>query len=110
MTCRACSGTRAWSRTSARRVEAEKLDKDAAEVKAARADLEKAKRDAVGDTDKAERVKKLVADARAALQRKDLPAAERLVAEAEKLDKDAPTVKAVRADLDAAKRAAPGQR
>jgi len=90
--------------------EAEKLDKDAADVKAARADLDKAKRDAAGDN-KAERVKKLVADARAALQRKDLAAAERAVADAEKLDKDAPSVKAVRADLDAAKRGpAPGRR
>ncbi len=87
-------------------VEAERLDRDAASVKAVRADLEKAKRDAASDRDKAERIQKLVADARAALQRKDLAAAERAVSEAEKLDRDAPAVKAVRADLDKAKREA----
>ena len=88
--------------------EAEKRDRDAAEVKAVRADLERAKRDAAGDRDKSERVKKFVADARAALQRKDLGAAERAVVEAEKLDKDAAEVKAARADLDKAKRDAAG--
>lgn len=81
-------------------VEAEKLDRNAPTVKAARADLDKAKREV------AERVQKLVADARAALQRRDLAAAERAVAEAEKLDRDAAPVKAVRADLEAAKRGA----
>jgi hypothetical protein len=87
--------------------EAEKLDRDAPAVKAVRADLDKAKRDAGGDREKAERVRKLVADARAALQRKDLAAAERAVSEAEKLDRDAAAVKAVRAELDAAKGAPP---
>jgi hypothetical protein len=90
-------------------VEAEKLDKDAPPVKQVRADLDKAKAAAGGDREKAERIQKLVADARAALQRKDLAAAERLVAEAEKLDKDAPAVKQARADLEAAKKGAPPQ-
>ncbi len=89
--------------------EAEKLDHDAAEVKAARAELEKAKRDGGNDRDKAERIRKLVADARGALQRNDLSAAERAVSEAEKIDRDAPPVKAVRADLDKAKRDAAGR-
>ncbi|MBL8662273.1 MAG: hypothetical protein JNM29_05575, partial [Candidatus Odyssella sp.] len=80
-----------------------------AAVKAVRADLDKAKRDAGGDRDRAERVQKLVAEARAALQRKDLAAAERAVAEAERLDKDAAAVKAVRADLETAKRGAPAR-
>jgi hypothetical protein len=83
--------------------EAEKLDRDAPAVKAVRAELDKMKREAGADREKAERLQKLVADARAALQRKDLAAAERAVVEAEKLDRDAPAVKAVRAELDAAK-------
>lgn len=89
--------------------DAEKLDKDAPAVKAVRADLDRAKRDAAGDGEKgkADRIAKLVADARAALAKKDLTAAERLVADAEKLDKDAPAVKAVRADLETAKKAGP---
>ncbi|HEY7609614.1 MAG TPA: hypothetical protein VIF14_10325 [Alphaproteobacteria bacterium] len=84
--------------------EAEKLARDAPEVKSARAEFEKAKRDVDADRQKAARVQKLVADARDALQRKDLAAAERAVADAEKLDRDAPAVKAVRAELEAAKR------
>jgi hypothetical protein len=87
--------------------DAEKIDKDAPPVKAIRADFERAKRDASNADDNAQRIAKLVADARAALAKKDLAAAERAVADAEKLDKDAPAVKAVRADLDAAKKAGP---
>jgi hypothetical protein len=90
--------------------EAEKLDRDAAPVKAVRADLDKAKRDAAGDREKVDRIQKLVAEARAALLKKDLAAAERAVVEAEKLDKEAPPVKAARAELDKAKRDAAGDR
>jgi hypothetical protein len=88
--------------------EAERLDRDLAEVKAVRAEFERAKREAAaGDKDKTERVKLLLSEARDALKRKDLAAAEKAVSEAEKLDRDLAEVRTVRADLEAAKRGAP---
>src|SRR6185369_16505480 len=86
-------------------VAAEKIDAKAPTVVAARADLDKQKASMAN----AGRIAPLVTQARAALGRKDLAGAETAVVEAEKIDAKAPTVVAVRADLNAAKTAADQQ-
>ncbi|MGE0734485.1 MAG: hypothetical protein AB7G15_08515 [Alphaproteobacteria bacterium] len=79
------------------------------QVKAARADIDRMKRDATA-APPAARVQRFIAQARQAIRRNNLVNAERAVDEAEKLAPDAADVKAVRAELEAAKKAAPPPR
>ncbi|MCW5770197.1 MAG: hypothetical protein KIT16_01075 [Rhodospirillaceae bacterium] len=82
--------------------EAEKLDPKDEEVKKARAELQKAQRDAQQDQARTQRIKALLAAARAAIGRKDYGAADRALDQAEKLDPKDEEVKKARAELAAA--------
>ncbi len=83
--------------------EAEALAPDLPELRSARADLDRQRREA-DQRAPAERLRQLLTQAREALRGRDLARAERLVAEAERLNANAPDVKTVRAELETAKR------
>jgi hypothetical protein len=88
--------------------QAEQLQPNSAEVKNARVEFDNRKA-AAGKVEN-EKIGALVGQAKAALAKNDLAAAETAVGAAEKIDAKAPTVVGVRAELDAAKKKATDQR
>ena len=85
--------------------QAERLAPQAPVVIAARRDLREAQQRASRDD---RRVDSLVADARAAIARRDYPAADKLLDQAERIDRGDRDVQQARAELNAAQRPAPG--
>jgi len=102
---RAAIARKDWVAADRAAADAERADPQSAAVRQVKADLAAAKTAVPPPAPTAP----LIANARAAMARKDWPAADGLIRRAEGLDPNAPAVKAVRADFVAARNAAAAQ-